>query len=44
VPRGVFGNSARFWLNLQIAFELSVAEEKIGARIEDEVKPASAAA
>jgi addiction module HigA family antidote len=39
-----FGNSARFWLNLQIAFELSVAEEKIGARIEDEVKPASAAA
>ena len=38
-----FGNSARFWLNLQTAFELAIAEEKIGPRVEEEVKPAAAA-
>lgn len=27
-----FGNGARFWLNLQTAYELAVAEEKIEAR------------
>ncbi len=34
-----FGNSARFWLNLQTAYELSVAEEAIGERVVNEVQP-----
>jgi antitoxin HigA-1 len=32
-----FGNSARFWLNLQTSYELAVAERDVGARIEAEV-------
>jgi antitoxin HigA-1 len=32
-----FGNSARFWLNLQTSYELPVAERDVGARIEAEV-------
>jgi addiction module HigA family antidote len=36
------GASARFWLNLQIAYELAIAEREIGARIAEEVKPAPA--
>jgi len=28
-----FGNSARFWLNLQTAYELTVAEAELGERI-----------
>jgi antitoxin HigA-1 len=39
-----FGNSARFWLNLQTGYELAVAEREIGARIRDEIKPAPVAA
>jgi antitoxin HigA-1 len=39
-----FGNSARFWLNLQTAFELAVAEKEIGPRIMEEVLPDNAAA
>ena len=39
-----FGNSARFWLNLQTAYELDVAEREIGPRIAEEVKPAPVAA
>jgi addiction module HigA family antidote len=38
------GNSARFWLNLQTAYELALAEREIGSRIAEEVKPASVAA
>ncbi|MGO8801250.1 MAG: HigA family addiction module antitoxin [Roseiarcus sp.] len=38
------GNSARFWLNLQTAYELALAEREIGSRIAEEVKPAVAAA
>jgi addiction module HigA family antidote len=38
-----FGNSARFWLNLQTDFELAVAERETGARILAEVNPAEAA-
>jgi antitoxin HigA-1 len=34
-----FGNSARFWLNLQTAYELGVAEAEHGARIAEEVIP-----
>jgi antitoxin HigA-1 len=39
-----FGNGARFWLNLQTAFELAVTENESGSRILDEVRPADAAA
>ena len=38
-----FGNSARFWLNLQTAYELAVAERDVGARIAAEVSAAAAA-
>ena len=33
-----------FWLNLQAAYELAVAEREVGDRIRDEIRPASAAA
>jgi antitoxin HigA-1 len=36
-----FGNSARFWLNLQTSYELSVAEREIGERVAAEVMPAA---
>lgn len=36
-----FGTSARFWLNLQTAYELAVAEREIGALVQEEVKPAA---
>jgi len=36
-----FGNSARFWLNLQTAYELGVAEAALGDRIASEVTPAA---
>ena len=34
-----FGNGARFWLNLQTAYELAVVERDMGARIDAEVQP-----
>jgi addiction module HigA family antidote len=37
-----FGNSPRFWLNLQITYELGVAEAELGKRIAAEVTPAIA--
>jgi hypothetical protein len=37
-----FGNSARFWLNLQIAYELALAERELGARVSREVEPDAA--
>lgn len=37
-----FGNSPRFWLNLQTAYELALAERELGARIASEVKPNAA--
>lgn len=37
-----FGNSARFWLNLQTAYELAVAESELGERIASEVSPDAA--
>ena len=37
-----FGNSARFWLDLQTAYELATAEHLSGARIASEVQPAAA--
>ena len=36
-----FGNSVRFWLNLQTAYELAVAEAELGERIASEVTPAA---
>jgi addiction module HigA family antidote len=36
-----FGNSPRFWLNLQTGYELAVAERAIGARVVAEIDPAA---
>lgn len=36
-----FGGDARSWLNLQAAYDLRVAEQAIGKRIEREVVPAA---
>lgn len=33
-----FGNSAAFWLGLQMDFDLDVAEDEIAARIREEVQ------
>ncbi len=38
-----FGNSARFWLNLQTAYDLAETVRQEGARIEREVIPGEAA-
>ncbi len=35
------GNSPRFWLNLQTAYELANAEREVGARVAAEVTPAA---
>ncbi len=32
-----FGNSSRFWMNLQTRYELALAEQTVGKRIENEV-------
>lgn len=37
-----FGNEPRFWLNLQTAYELAVAEREIGERVIAEVAPDAA--
>jgi antitoxin HigA-1 len=37
-----FGNSPRFWLNLQTAYELAMAEREIGDRVAEEVRPDAA--
>jgi len=34
-----FGNSERFWLNLQIQFDLDVERDRTGNRIKKEVTP-----
>ena len=36
-----FGNSARFWINLQMRYELAVTEQKIGPKINAEVEQAA---
>ena len=33
-----FGNSARFWMNLQTRYDLALAERELGERIEAEVE------
>jgi addiction module HigA family antidote len=37
-----FGTTAQFWLNLQSLYELRLAEQQAGARIERTVKPYAA--
>jgi plasmid maintenance system antidote protein VapI len=39
-----FNTSAAFWLNLQSAYDLEVAEDKLSRTIEREVRPNSFAA
>ena len=36
-----FGNSARFWMNLQISYELAVTAHKIGPKVNAEVEQAA---
>ena len=36
-----FGNSARFWMNLQTRYELAKAENEIGSKIAAEVEQAA---
>jgi addiction module HigA family antidote len=38
-----FGTSPQYWLNLQNAYDLEVAEREVGPRIEREVLPRTAA-
>ncbi len=39
-----FNTTPRFWLNLQAAFDLEVAQDELSRTIEREVRPASTAA
>jgi addiction module HigA family antidote len=39
-----FNTSAGFWMNLQAAYDLEVAQDKLSRTIEREVRPASTAA
>ena len=36
-----FGTSAQFWLNLQASYDLDLARDALGDRLEREVQPAS---
>ena len=36
-----FGTSAEFWLNLQASYDLDVARDALGDRLEREVQPAA---
>ena len=35
-----FGNSARFWMNLQMRYDIAMAQRELGERIEVEVEHA----
>ena len=37
-----FNTTARFWLNLQAAYDLEVAEDELSSKIEREVQPSLA--
>ena len=39
-----FGSSAKFWMNLQAQYDLDLETERIGSRIESEIKPFDKAA
>lgn len=34
-----FGNSPQFWMGLQTQYDLDVAEDQLGSRLEREVRP-----
>ena len=34
-----FGNSAEFWLGLQMDYDLRLVRQKLAARLDDEVRP-----
>ena len=36
-----FGTSAEFWLNLQARYDLDIARDALGSRLEREVQPAA---
>ena len=36
-----FGTSAQLWMNLQARYDLEVARDRLGARLQREVKPAT---
>ena len=38
-----FGNSPQFWLGLQIQYDLDVAEDQLGKRLDREVRPMATA-
>ena len=38
-----FGNSPQFWMGLQAQYDLDVAEDALGTRLDREVRPYSAA-
>jgi len=37
-----FGTTPEFWMNLQLAYDLSRARVELGGRVEEEVRPAAA--
>jgi len=37
-----FGTSAEFWTNLQSAYELDIARQKLGEKLEKEIEPVAA--
>lgn len=39
-----FGQSPRYWLNLQSRYDMDVAEERVGSRVVREVRPFKAVA
>jgi hypothetical protein len=38
-----FGTSAQYWINLQVAYELEVARRELQEKVDEEVRPRSAA-
>lgn len=38
-----FGTSERFWLNLQTRYDLEVEKDRLGARLQTEVRPLASA-
>ena len=38
-----FGNSPQFWLGLQIQYDLDVAEDQLGKRLDREMRPMATA-
>lgn len=38
-----FGNSAQFWMGLQTQYDLDIAEDQLGKRLDQEVRPLATA-